>query len=416
LKRTFSDQPSHRVYEIFDRWSTKVHNAKRAEAPTSPVFALISAGASVRLLRRLRVMRSPSSRTSAQQQAYAQIMASAASLAGTDTWTRLAQSLALSADPGATPPLVASLAAAFTTFPPAPDGDWSEVTSLRIAVAEIVASSPWLDGQWQRTSNHSRAGGRHSGNVADRPLLASLVAHRLPPAEQVTIDGLRLLLVVALLHEDTLASAALQVADALRKATTMEAWRQVMRSIPTPEQPLACLRTWLNVVATYLDRAEPPQALANVPAHSIHAFHVSLRPLLALAVQLPMHRQTAARPQPTLFGDEATEAPGVLRSVSHGRSARAMRSGGEGERHPGALFAEHQAPVQEVLAFEDEPADASLEPASVVLVIEDAQTPHEQAASNSAAAVEYRHASYRLIEMRQRLPWCWDHLNLSAPI
>ena len=84
-------------------------------------------------------MRSASSRTSAQQQAYAQIMASAASLAGTDAWIRLAQSLALSADPGATPPLVASLAAAFTTFPPAPDGDWYDVASLRIAVAEICA-------------------------------------------------------------------------------------------------------------------------------------------------------------------------------------------------------------------------------------------------------------------------------------
>lgn len=322
-------------------------------------------------------------------------------------WPLLIDHLRMSGDPGAVVAFVDALSTALATFP-ASDSEIAGIASLRASVALIVASPDWTSGRWRRHANSRGNGGHHSGNISDRPVLTSLVAHLLPTPEQATVDGLRLLMLMTVLQTGPGSTAVIQVADAARKAVTIETWRQVIRSLPSPGHTTTCLFGWLSLVMGYLKTATPPSGLANLPAQSIQVFFASLHQLVAAALQLPLLRELT--PSTVRAPDEAEdEAVGVLTAIPRrtpvDRPHLATSNQGADDD-----VVERNEPVQEVLAFTEGPAGYG-EAAHLPVVVQDGLASHEHAPANCAATVELRHATFRIAQMQQRLLWDWDHLN-----
>lgn len=335
------------------------------------------------------------------------IMATAAEADPSGAWSTLVKSVQLHQDPGAAVALVESVADAVARFDSLCHDAQGPAHHLRLAVAAVMAAPSWLDGSWHRSANPSRRGGRHSGSVDDRPVLACLVADRHAPLERPTLDGLRLLMVLFLIDGNETSGAMVTVAETVRKAESMEAWRQVVRAMPRPGEGDRDLATWLLAVSAHLAQAEPPTDLANVPGASIRAFFHSLQSLIR-SVEPGAQR---SRPQRELFGEDDQLPRGVIRSNAHTPDGATRRTP---KARPAAdadkLFLERHQPVQEVLVFDDEDhlADG---PANVPLATTPALTPAEQTQVHRSECVDQRLASYRLIEMSQRLRWAWDHLN-----
>lgn len=326
----------------------------------------------------------------------------------TGVWAVLVDALALHEDPGAAVPFVETVLECLAAFHTAGSSGQAGLDSLRAAAASIRAHSDWRDGTWRQYANPLQRGGRHSGSVDDRPLLACLVANRIATDERPALSGLRLLLILFMAGGGRQPGAATTVADAVRKAESMRAWRQVIAAMPQPGAAPADLQTWLDELSRHLATAQPPADLANVPAASIRAFFGALQALIG-TVASSRPRQ---RPAQAVHEDEdASEPRGAIRT----------HAAIDGERRPGpettlgdgrdALVAERLRPIQEVLVFGDERPDRDPEPANLTLTTSPSLAADELPLSSASARSERRLGSYRLIEISLRLRWSWDHLN-----
>ncbi|EHR69316.1 site-specific recombinase XerD [Burkholderiales bacterium JOSHI_001] len=332
------------------------------------------------------------------------IMAEAAQADSSGAWTTLASAVRLRQDPGAAVAFVEAVADAVARFGSLGHDVQGSAHRLQLVAAAVMASPSWRDGSWHRSANPSRRGGRHTGSVDDRPVLACLVADRRALAERATLDGLRLLLVLFLAAGNETSGAVVIVAEAVRKAEAMEAWRQVARAMPRPGDDNLDLPAWLQAIGAHLARAEPPTDLANVPAASIREFFHALQTLIR-SVEPGAQR---TRPQRDLFGDDDPSPRGVIRSIKptpDGTARRAPWATSQADD----LYLDRRQPEQEVLVFDDE--DLADGPANVPLATTPAITPSEQPQVDRCERVDQRLASYRLLEMSQRLRWAWDHLN-----
>lgn len=332
------------------------------------------------------------------------IMSTAAQADATGAWEALARTVQLHQDPGAAVALVEAVADAVARFGSLGRDAQGPAHQLHLVAAAVMDNPAWRDGSWHRSSNPSRRGGRHAGSVDDRPVLACLVADRRAPLERPTLDGLRLLLVLFMAGGHETSSAVVTVAETVRKAESMEAWRQVVRAMPRPGDDNPDLPTWLQAVGSHLAQAEPPADLANVPAASIRAFFHSLQ-ILIRSVEPGAQR---SRPQRELFDDDLLPR-GVIRSNTHAHDGPTRRTPNVKPATDDDLFVERCQPEQEVLVFDDE--DLVDGPANVPLATAEALTPAEQPQVDRSERVDQRLASYRRIEMSQRLRWAWDHLN-----
>lgn len=334
------------------------------------------------------------------------IMATAAQADVTGAWAALTSSVQLHRDPGAAVALVEAVADAVARFESLRHDAQGPAHQLHLVAAAVMSSLSWRDGTWHRSSNPSRRGGRHAGSVDDRPVLACLVADRRAPLERPTLDGLRLLLVLFMAGGHETSGAVVTVAEAVRKAESMEAWRQVVRAMPSPADDNADLPSWLQAVGSHLAQAEPPTDLANVPAASIKAFFHALQTLIR-SVEQGTQR---SRPQPELFDEIDLLPRGVIKSNTQAHEGAAP---GTPKAKPVAdddnLVLDRHQPLQEILVFDDEDLDDG--PANVPLATTPALTPAEQPQVDRSERVDQRLASYRRIEMSQRLRWAWDHLN-----
>lgn len=340
------------------------------------------------------------------RQAYTAIMARASEHVDASQWAVLTQTLALSQDPGATVPLVEAVARALRCFTLAETFRQAGLGSLQDAIDLITHQPEWQDGSWPRAANPRQRGGRHGGNIEDRPILASLVADPRATTERTSLEGFRLLILLSLVSGNTRPAATLVVAEAVRKAEAMEAWRLVIRTMPMPSGSVPDLQAWLATVSEYLQTATPPSALANVPAASIRNFYASLLLLLRMVADANPN----ARRQADLF-DAPPEPQGSLRSATARRRLDADAVGRLRAAASNTPFADREIPAQEALSFDEDSVDSGCEPATLTLLVNDAVAPSEQASSNRASDLQHRLASYRLVELRHRLPWSWDLLN-----
>jgi integrase len=314
------------------------------------------------------------------------------------SWGALATAISLAGDPGAAAPLIEALDEVLDL--PSGNDAASAAASLRQVVTAVMTLPAWLDGSWRRSANPSRRGGRHTGNVQDHPLLSCLLADRRATLERPALNRLRWVMVVFLAQGGEPTGAVVTVADAVRKAESMEAWRQVVRAMPCPGEAGLDLGDWMHGLVDYLDQAEPPSDLAMVPAVSIRAFFAGLKTLIRHVTAQPTRRQ-----QRRLFDDDLEPRGTVLPLVTpKGRSHSA--------RQRVALddpVVDRRRPVQHALVFDDDAQDDGA--ASVPLVAATELAPLEQPLSNRAARLGIRLGSYRLTEINQRLRWSWDHLN-----
>lgn len=317
------------------------------------------------------------------------------------SWGSLATAIGLTGDPGAAAPLIEALDEVLD-LPPGDDAA-SAAASLRQVVTAVMTLPAWLDGTWRRSANPSRRGGRHTGNVQDHPLLSCLVADRRATLERPALNRLRWVIVVFLAQGGEPTGAVVTVADAVRKAESMEAWRQVVRAMPCPKGPGLDLGDWMRDLLDYLHQAEPPSDLALVPAVSIRAFFAGLQTLVRHVTAQPTRRQ-----QRLLFDDDDIEPRGtvlpVVRPKVRSHSARQRVAVDD-------PAADRRRPVQQALVFDDDAQDDGA--VSVPLVTSPELAPLEQPQSNRASRLGIRLGSYRLTEITQRLRWSWDHLNPS---
>lgn len=314
-------------------------------------------------------------------------------------WAALAKAVNLASDPGAAAPLLEAIAEVLDLNHD--DGAATAAASLRLVVGALLAHPSWQDGTWRRSANPSRRGGRHTGNVQDHPLLSCLVADRRAMLERPALNRLRWVIVMFLAHGGEPTGAVVTVADAVRKAESMEAWRQVVRAMPCPEISSLDHGDWMRDLLDYLHQAEPPSDLALVPAVSIRAFFVGLQTLIRHVVEQPARRQ-----QRLLFDEDDIEPRGAVLPLvtSSGR-----RHGARYRLAADDPAADRRRPVQQALVFEDDTQEDG--PARVRLLTSTALAPSEQPQSNRAARLGVRLGSYRLTEITQRLRWSWDHLN-----
>lgn len=333
------------------------------------------------------------------RQAYTAIMARAVEHVGASQWVVLADTLALSQDPGAIAPLVEAVGRALQCFTLAETFRQAGLESLQDAVDLIRHQPEWRDGSWPRAANPRQRGGRHGGSIEDRPILASLVADPRATTERTSLDGFRLLILLSLVSGNTRPAATLVVAEAIRKAESMEAWRLVIRTMPMPSGPAPDLQAWLATVAEYLQTATPPSALANVPAASIRHFYASLLLLLRVVVDA----SPKARHQSDLF-DVPLEPQGTLRNIPVRRKLDTDTVGRLRATASNASYADRENPMQEAFSFDEDPVEYGREAATLALLVSDAVASSEQASSNRASDLQYRLASYRLVELRHRLP------------
>lgn len=329
------------------------------------------------------------------------LMERATAVDAAGSWGALATAIGLTDDPGAAAPLMEALDEIFD-LPPGDDAAGA-AASLRQIVTAVMTHPAWLDGSWRRNANPSRRGGRHTGNIQDHPLLSCLVADRRATLERPALNRLRWVIVLFLAQGGEPTGAVVTVADAVRKAESMEAWRQVVRAMPCPKGPGLDLGNWMRVLLDYLHQAEPPSDLALVPAVSIRAFFAGLQTLIRHVMTQPTRRQ-----QRRLFDDDDIEPRGaVLPLVTpRGRSHLARQRVAVDDP-----VAARRRPVQQALVFEDDAQDDGA--ASVPLVMATELAPLEQPQSNRASRLGIRVGSYRLTEITQRLRWSWDHLNPS---
>lgn len=319
-------------------------------------------------------------------------------------WSRLLAAIGLASDPGAAAPLVESLAELLTAFHDQ-EGESQALASLRPVTAAVLAHPLWNDGTWRRTANPSRRGGRHSGNVDERPLLACLVADRRATAERPALNALRLLILEFLIRGGEPTGAVVHVADAVRKAESMEAWRQVVRAMPRADGPGLALTDWLGALSTYLDHAEPPSDLAQAPAVSIRTFFSSLQSLIRHFTQEPTGRR-----QRSLFDEDDSQPRGEIRSRTPGLDpGPTVTSRPRRPAAPNDPVAERRRLAQEILVFDGEEEDDG--PALVPMVTSPSLAPIEQPQAFRSERLAFRLGSYRLTEITQRLRWSWDHLN-----
>jgi hypothetical protein len=323
-----------------------------------------------------------------------------------DAWRNLADKIALAQDPGASTALISSVRAGLGRFDPA--SLLAHAAGLVQVIAHVMAQPQWSNGQWMATANPSRAGDRFAGSVMDRPILAGLVSRPLlsAPEGQATVDGVRLVLVIALLKGRDVGTAAAIVADGLRKAARFHDWRQVVLAIPAPP-PSSPFDVWVMAVGEHLRTARVPQGIAQAPEYSIREFFESLSSLAATALD----DKSRARRQPALFDADSDEA-GTVGQVRRHRDAGVSRVSrrAASKRSANPENADRTPPIQEALFF-DEAVDATTEPAALPLTTVSAVCAGEQPQSAPAQAVEHRFGSYRLVELNQRLRWSWEHAN-----
>ena len=230
------------------------------------------------------------------------------------------------------------------------------------------------------------------------------MADRRATAERPALNGLRLLILLFLMLGGETTGAVVHVADAVRKAESMEAWRQVVRAMPRADGPSLALADWLGALSTYLEQAEPPADLAQAPAVSIRTFFSSLQSLIRHVTQQPTRQQ-----QRGLFDEEDAQPRGEIRAGSPGPDPAAATSRFRRRPTLDDPVAERRHPVQEVLAFEDEGQDDG--PVLVPMVTAPGLAPVEQPQACRSERLAFRLGSYRLTEISQRLRWSWDHLN-----
>lgn len=315
------------------------------------------------------------------------------------SWGALATAIGLTGDPGAAAPLIEALDEVLDLR--LDDDPSGAAASLRQVVVAVMTHSAWRDGTWRRSANPSRRGGRHTGNVQDHPPLSCLVADRRATLERSALNRLRLVIVLFLVRGGEPTGAVVTVADAVRKAESMEAWRQVVRAMPCPDSPDQALGDWLSKLLAYLHQAEPPSDLTQVPAVSIRAFFAALQALIRHVTAQPAQRQ-----QRRLLDDDAAEPRGAIRPLAR------PAGGNRGGRQRVAVddpVADRRCPAQQALVFDDDVRDDG--PASVPLVTMAELAHVEQPQSDRAARLAVRLGSYRLTEITQRLRWSWDHLN-----